>query len=359
MVLSMNNYRTLGASGLRVSPLALGTMTFGTEWGWGSDEATSRSIFDAYAERGGNFIDTANFYTGGTSETLLGRFMAGRRQRFVLATKYTLQMEPGNPNAGGNHRKNLVESVEASLQRLATDYIDLMWVHAWEFRTPVEEVMRALDDLVRQGKVLYAAASDTPAWKIAQANTLARLRGWTPFIATQVLYNLTERTCEFELVPMAEELGVAIQPWSPLAGGVLSGKYSRDDVTAEESQADAARHGMVKSMGFLTERNVEIAAAAGQIAGEIGATPSQVALRWLLDKPAVVAPIVGARKLSHLEDNLGALEVELSPAQTARLDELSAPDPIFPNNFGATPGFQAAVDGEEQIEGGFRDVYCR
>lgn len=357
MNLSLDHYHLLGASGVRVSPLALGTMTFGTEWGWGCDEETSRKIFEVYAERGGNFIDTANYYTAGTSETLLGRFMVGRRHRFVVATKYTLQMEAGNPNAGGNHRKNLVESVEASLRRLNTDYIDLLWVHAWEFRTPVEEVMRALDDLIRQGKVLYVAASDTPAWKIAEANTLARLRGWTPFIATQVLYNLTERTVEFELVPMAAEHGVAIQPWSPLAGGVLSGKYTRDDVGAEHTTADAARHGMVQNLGFLTERNLAIVEVVKEVAAAIGASPSQVALRWLLAKPGVTAPIIGARKLQHLEDNLGSLDIELTQEQMVKLDKVSAPEPIFPNKFGASDVFRSAVDGEEHIEGGFREVY--
>ena len=229
-ITSLDQYQLLGNSGLRVSPLALGAMTFGNDFGWGADEATSRQIFDYYVERGGNFIDTANNYMGGSSEQILGKFIAENRQRYVIATKYTTHMEPGNPNAGGNHRKNLFESVEASLRRLNTDYIDLLWVHAWEFRTPVEEVMRGLDDLVRQGKVLYVAASNTPAWKIAQANTLANLRGWTPFIAAQLLYNLVERTVEFEVVPMGSELGVAVQPMSPLAGGVLSGKYTRDDL---------------------------------------------------------------------------------------------------------------------------------
>ena len=218
-------YKLLGNSGLRVSELCLGTMTFGEDWGWGASKEDSRALFDAYREAGGNFIDTANFYTGGTSERFVGEFIASERDRFVVATKYTLTMRPGDPNASGNHRKNMIQSVEASLRRLGTDYIDLYWLHAWDYLTPVEEVMRGLDDLVRAGKVLYVGVSDTPAWIVSQANTLAALRGWTPFVGLQIEYSLIERTVERELLPMAEAFGLTILAWSPLGSGVLTGKY--------------------------------------------------------------------------------------------------------------------------------------
>lgn len=356
-ITSLDQYQLLGSSGLRVSPLALGAMTFGNDWGWGADEATSRQMFDYYVERGGNFIDTANNYTGGTSEKFVGKFIADNRQRYVLATKYTTHMEPGNPNAGGNQRKNLFESVEASLRRMNTDYIDLLWVHSWDFRSPVEEVMRGMDDLVRQGKVHYIAASDTAAWKIAQANTVADIRGWTPFIATQTLYNLLDRTVEHEIVPMARELGVAVQPWSPLGHGVLSGKYTRDDLESLSSGADSARYQLAQGSGMLTEQNLAIVETVSSIADELGASPSQVALRWVLDRPGVVAPIVGARKLSHLEDNLGCLNIELNDEQQQRLDTATKPQPIFPNHLYTSGTMSRAIDAGMNIRGGYRDMF--
>src|SRR6476646_5332605 len=219
------NYRLLGKSGLRVSEFCLGTMTFGEDWDWGSSKDDAKKIYDAFREAGGNFIDTANFYTCGTSETFLGEFMKGHRESVVLATKYTNAAPGTDPNAAGNHRKSMVQAVEASLKRLKTDYIDLYWVHIWDGLTPVEEVMRGLDDLVRQGKVLYVGISDAPAWWIAQANTLASLRGWSPFIGLQIEYSLIERTVERELIPMAKALNIGVTAWSPLAGGVLTGKY--------------------------------------------------------------------------------------------------------------------------------------
>ncbi|WP_343715635.1 aldo/keto reductase, partial [Inquilinus sp.] len=228
--LSLDHYRLLGRSGLRVSPLALGAMTFGTDWGWGADEAEVRRIVDAYVDRGGNFIDTANQYTEGTSERLVGKFAADRRDRLVIATKYTLPLRHGDPNAGGNHRKSLVRSVESSLQRMRTDYIDLLYLHAWDFTTPVEEILRAMDDVVRAGKVLYVAISDAPAWQVARMQTIADLRGWSPLIALQIEYSLIERTVERDLIPMARELGLGVIPWSPLASGVLTGKYGRADL---------------------------------------------------------------------------------------------------------------------------------
>src|SRR3982075_3200839 len=240
-------YRLLGNSGLRVSEAALGTMTFGDDWGWGSAKEEARNVYDAFREAGGNFIDTANLYTNGTSESFLGEFMKDHRQSVVLATKYTNAMPGTDPNAAGNHRKNMVQALEASLKRLRTDYVDLYWVHIWDQITPVEEVMRGLDDLVRQGKVLYVGISDAPAWWIAQANTLAALRDWTQFTGLQIEYNLIERTVERELVPMAKALNLGVLAWSPLAKGVLTGKYQ------SEGKADGARLSIEGMKEFLPQ----------------------------------------------------------------------------------------------------------
>lgn len=375
---ALDNYVLLGASGLRVSPLCLGTMTFGTEWGWGADKDDSRAIFAAYAEKGGNFIDTANRYTQGTSEEYVGDFVreerwAGGRERYVIATKCTLNMREGDPNAGGNHRKNIVQSVEASLRRLKTDYIDLFWIHVWEFRTPVEETMRALDDLVRAGKLLYIGISDVPAWKVAQANTLAALRGWTSFCALQIEYSLIERTVERELMPMARELGIGVTPWSPLAGGVLSGKYNlakaRAQAAGEEMQWEEGTRAQRLKDGLSGEdgpRRLGIAQSALDVATELGfdpdapagtaqATPSQVALAWLLRQPGVSSPIIGARTLAQVEDNLGALALAsegsaLTEEHCERLSEVSKVDPGFPMRFLNNPGLRQILDGGTVIE---------
>jgi aryl-alcohol dehydrogenase-like predicted oxidoreductase len=319
-------YKLLGNSGLRVSELCLGTMTFGTEWNFGSDKKESRQVFDAFVERGGNFLDTANRYTDGTSETMLGEFLGERRDRFVVATKFTLNMRRGDPNAGGNHRKNLMQSLDASLKRLRTDYIDLYWVHAWDMLTPVEELVRALDDVVRAGKVRYVGVSDFPAWLVAQANTLAALRGWTPFVGLQIEYSLIERTVERELIPMAQHLGLGITPWSPLAGGLLTGKYARPDNDATPGRKEWTEE-------RLTERNVAIVKEVQAVAQQIGRSPAQVALNWLTRQPQVVAPIIGARTVKQLDDNFGCLDFTLSPEQMNRLDEVSKIDLGFPMAF--------------------------
>lgn len=332
--LKLDDYRLLGRSGLRVSPLCLGTMTFGTEWGWGADRETSKQVFDTYARHGGNFIDTANFYTQGTSETFLADFLGAERERFVVATKYTLGMRRGDPNSGGNHRKSMVQSLEASLKRLKTDYIDLYWVHCWDYTTPVEEVMRALDDLVRAGKILYLGVSDVPAWLIARSQTMAELRGWTRFVALQVEYSLIERTVERELTPMAEALGIGVLPWSPLGGGVLTGKYSRADLAAQQQAGFDPKQlkGDNRPMG-LTEKKIAAAEAVQVIAQETGRSPAQIALNWLLAKPNVVSPILGARKVGQLEDNLGSLAFALSPEHLQGLDEATAIERGFPHDF--------------------------
>ncbi|TBU71817.1 aldo/keto reductase [Pseudomonas daroniae] len=343
---ALDQYRLLGRSGLRVSPLALGTMTFGTEWGWGADDAEARRIFDAYVDRGGNFIDTAVNYTNGTSERILGGLIKDKRDRIVLSTKFTMAREQGNPNSGGNHRFNLVRSVEASLRQLDTDRIDLLHVHAWDFTTTPEEVLRSLDDLVRAGKILYVAICNTPAWRVAQMQAIADLRGWSPFVALQIEYSLVERTVEHELVPMAQALGLGILPWSPLGGGILTGKYSRADLS-DENAADVSptRKGVIASTGHLNERALAIADVVGEIAEELGASRSQVALAWTLCNPAVVSPIVGARTLAQAEDNFGALSIAFTDAQLARLNEASALAPIFPERFMGRPMAQQLMFG--------------
>jgi aryl-alcohol dehydrogenase-like predicted oxidoreductase len=331
-------FKLLGNSGLRVSEMALGTMTFGSDWGWGADEKESRRIFDTYVDRGGNFIDTANQYTNGTSERLIGEFAAEKRERLVIATKYSSSTREGDPNSGGNHRKSMVHSVEESLRRLKTDYIDLLYLHIWDFTTPVEEILRGMDDLVRSGKVFYVGISDTPAWQVSRMQTIAELRGWAPLIALQIEYSLVERTVERELIPMALEMGLGVIPWSPLAGGVLSGKYKPTDLE-HSSSADPAgtRKNVAIAHGLLTERSLAIAGVVQEVAAEIDRTPSQVALAWVLLRPGVAAPIIGARTLEQLEDNLLAMEVELTEEQCTRLDSVSAIELGFPHDFFKLP----------------------
>src|SRR6202047_5014602 len=297
-------YKLLGKSGLRVSELCLGTMTFGEDWGWGSSKEESRKVYDAFLEAGGNFIDTANVYTKGTSERLLGEFMAGHRERIVLATKYT-NAAPGNdPNAAGNHRKSMMQSVEASLKRLKTDYIDLYLLHILDQLTPIEEVMRAFDDLVRQGKILYADVSDMPAWLVAKANTLADLRGWTPFVGLQIEYSLIERTPEAELMPMATDLGLGVTAWSPLAGGILTGKQLEAGGAKDSRQNDP---GFKQFMASDTRKEA-IAREVVAVARECGHSPAQVALAWLRQRAPPVIPILGARKLAQVKDNLACVD---------------------------------------------------
>lgn len=329
------NYRLLGRSGLRVSELALGTMTFGEDWGWGASKEESRRQFDAFAELGGNFIDTANRYTEGTSERFVGEFIASDRDRFVVATKYTLFDRKGDPNFSGNHRKNMMRSVRESLKRLGTDHIDLLWVHMWDFTTRVDEVMRGLDDLVRQGTVHYVGVSDTPAWIVAQANTLADLEGWSPFVALQLRYSLIDRAAERDLLPMARAFDLGVTPWSVLGAGVLSGKYNDGQQATGRAAAGGAK----------VERNLQIAGVAAGIAKEIGATPSQVAIAWAMQQTGVVIPILGARTSTQLADNLGALDVTLSAEHLAWLERASAFDIGFPHEFTRTANIRDLMFG--------------
>jgi len=338
------NYRLFGNSGLRVSEISLGTMTFGEDWGWGSSKDEARKIYDAYRDAGGNFIDTANLYTNGTSETLLGEFMRDHRNSIVLATKYT-NAAPGNDaNAAGNHRKSMVQAVEASLRRLNTDYIDLYWMHVWDQLTPVEEVMRAFDDLVTQGKVLYTGVSDAPAWWIAQANTLAELRGWTPFIGLQIEYSLIERTVERELIPMAKTFNLGLVAWSPLAGGLLSGKYHSGSAKDARYTSDMGKE--FKRTGEGPDR---IVAAVQKVSQQVGRPAAQVALAWLRYRDIPVIPIIGARRITQLQDNLASLELNLMPEQLATLNEASAIELGFPGDFYAKDLVKTFT------YGGFRD----
>jgi aryl-alcohol dehydrogenase-like predicted oxidoreductase len=328
--MALNHYVTIGNSGLRVSPFCLGAMTFGEDWGWGSSVAESETIMGRFLERGGNFIDTANVYTKGHSEKIIGDFIGrdrARRDRVVIATKFFGNLYPGDPNAGGAGRKNIVASCEQSLRRLQTDYIDLYWMHCWDRFTPIEETMRALDDLVASGKVRYIGLSDTPAWKVAHAQTIARFRGWAPLVALQIEYSLLERTVEGELIPMALEMGLGVTPWSPLKSGALSGKYTREN----SATAKADRGERVTTS--LNERVFAIIDELQAIAKELQATPAAVALAWVQGRPGVASTIIGARRLDQLEQNLAALDITLNLEQVARLDKLSKPTLSFPMQF--------------------------
>ncbi len=316
-------YRLLGSSGLRVAELSLGSMTFGENWGWGAAEPEARRVYDAYREAGGNFIDTANIYTDGTSETFLGEFVRGHRERIVLATKFANAAPGDDPNAAGNHRKAMIHSLEGSLKRLRTDYVDLYWVHIWDGLTPADEIMRGLDDLVRQGKVLYVGISDAPAWLVAHANTLADLRGWSRFVGLQVEYSLLERTPERELLPMARALGIGVTAWSPLAGGMLTGKYRAGGETGGRYDDPDMRQFLP-----VEERRDRVVDAVLAVATEVERSPSQVALAWLRRRGVI--PIVGARTVEQLRDNLASVELTLDDDQTRRLDEASRIDLGFP-----------------------------
>jgi aryl-alcohol dehydrogenase-like predicted oxidoreductase len=327
--LTLDSYRLLGRSGLRVSPLALGTMTFGAVWG--SEEAESQQIFDAYVERGGNFIDTAGHYAQGRSETLTGRFARGKRDRLVISTKYSLAVQPGDPNAAGNSRKSMMRSVEDSLKRLETDYIDLLFLHVWDETTPADEILRGFDDLVRQGKVLYTGISDTPAWQVARLQTMAELRGWTQLAALQVEYSLLQRTTERDLIPAARALGMAMMPWSPLANGLLSGKYATNAASSDEPAG--GRREVITASGRVTPSAVAVATALKRIADAAGVSSAQVAIAWTLGNPAVTSTIIGARSLRQLNDNLGALQVILGEDQRKQLDDISRIELGFPHDF--------------------------
>lgn len=323
----MLRYKLLGRSGLRVSEICLGTMSFGQDWPFGADEATSHQILDVYAEAGGNFLDTANKYHNGQTEEYLGHWLQGKRDRMVVATKYTLAMDHTDPNAAGNQRKNMMQAVEGSLKRMQTDYIDLLWVHAYDNDTPFEETMRALDDLVRMGKIHYIGISDTPAWVVSASNVFAELRGWSAFVALQVEYNLLARTPERDLLPMAQHFGMSVTAWAPLAGGVLTGKYTRG------GENDSLRKAGNEGSNRTSEHNLSIARKVDKIADAMGVTSAQVATAWVMAQGYRHIPIVGARKVSQIQDILGAPQVKLSKADLSRLDELTQIELGFPHQF--------------------------
>jgi aryl-alcohol dehydrogenase-like predicted oxidoreductase len=345
-------YYLLGKSGLRVSELALGAMSFGTEWGWGIEINEARKLLDLYIENGGNFVDTANVYTNGSSEKMLGEVLGEKRQQIVLSTKYTMNTHPGDANGGGNHRKSMVRSVETSLQRLRTDYIDLLYLHVWDGTTPVEEILRAMDDLVRVGKVLYVGISDTPAWQISRMQAIADLRGWSPLVALQIEYSLVERTTERDLIPMADEMGLGVVPWSPLGGGLLSGKYSKQDFLNKSASTgfQGSRKAGIETLGRFTERNLQIVDEVKNVASEVQKSPAQVALAWLLSKSMVTSVLLGASKLAQLENNLGALETRLSADQIKRLDDVSSVEMGFPHAILANPTIRQTISGGVEVD---------
>ena len=316
-------YKLLGRSGLKVSELCLGTMGFGTEAGWGADKETSFAIMDAFAEAGGNFVDTANMYKVGTSEKIIGEYLGNHdRDYFVVATKYSLKDNFTNPNASGNNRKNMMRSVEASLKKLKTEFIDILYLHIWDDLTPMDEVLRGMDDLVRQGKINYAAISDTAAWMVAKGNTMAELMGWSQFVALQVEYSLIARTPERELIPMAKHFGMTVTPWAPLGGGVLTGKYLRGE--AGRIKPESKRR---------NEQSEAVTRAVVEIATELGVSPGNVALKWTMQQGFSSIPIVGATKVQQLEDNLKTVDVELSDAHLQKLNAASAIELGFPGDF--------------------------
>jgi aryl-alcohol dehydrogenase-like predicted oxidoreductase len=324
----LNRYVTLGRSGLRVSPLCLGAMTFGNDWNWGASVKDSELILDRYLDAGGNFIDTANLYTNGHSEKIIGDHLGrhqAKRHQTVIATKFFGNMRAGDPNAGGAGRKNIYWACEESLRRLQTDYIDLYWMHAWDRHTPIEETMRALDDLVAAGKVRYIGFSDTPAWKVAHAQLLAQFKHWSPLIALQMEYSLLERTIEGEMLPLAHEFGLGLTPWGPLRAGVLSGKYRRNK-TPEETLRGS------NNVEKLDDKAYAVIDALLDIAAQLDTTPARVALQWVCGQPGITSPIIGARTLAQLEDNIAALDITLTAQQRTYLNELTEPVKTFPTS---------------------------
>lgn len=344
--MALDHYITLGSSGLKISPFCLGAMTFGEAWGIGVGADECGRIMDRYFGLGGNFIDTANIYNKGQSETIIGDYLAARpgaRDRTIIGTKFAGNSRPGDPNAGGASRKNIIAACEESLARLRTDYIDLYWMHWPDPFTPIAETMDCLNDLVRSGKVRYIGFSDTPAWKCTQAQMMASLRNWAPLAGVQIEYSLIERTAEGELLPMAQELGLGVVSWSPLAAGALSGKYTRDSRDA----GSAFRNASLASR--LDERAFTIIDILKDIAAELGTIPARVALAWVLAQPGVAAPILGAKTLDQFEDNLLALELQLSPEQIGRLTAASKPQLNFPINISG--GFDAVSYGGMTVNG--------
>jgi aryl-alcohol dehydrogenase-like predicted oxidoreductase len=325
-------------------------MTFGTQWGWGSEENTARTIFDRYIEAGGNFLDTADGYTNGQSEEMLGKFIGelGLRDQVVLATKFTFNALQGNPNTGGNGRKNIYRALDASLRRLKTDFIDLYWLHAWDTVTPVEEVVSTLNDLVRHGKIRHYGFSDTPAWYLARAKTLAEKEGKEALVALQLEYSLIERNIEREHIPAAQELGMAVCPWSPIAGGFLSGRYKREgDSGTGEGRLEIQKGNPI--FNRFKDRNWRVLDALLAVAKELGRKPAQVALNWVATQPGITSTIIGATKTEQLADNLAAIEFTIPTELRRRLDEASALESVHPYVFFGGP-IQTMIHGGASVE---------
>ncbi len=329
-------YQSLGSSGLRVSELSLGTMTFGDDLGWGADRKEVNAQFDAYREAGGNFIDTADVYTGGTAEKMVGELIAGDRDRYVIGTKYTLATGK-DPNRAGNQRKNMHRALKESLERLQTDHVDLFWVHMWDARTPSHEVLRGLDDLMRQGRIHHIGISDAPAWVVSRLATLAQERDWPPVTAVQLQYGLTRRTPERELLPMAANLGIGVTAWGTLGRGILTGKY------LDRPPGEGGKRRLDVQGSELQDDEVRIATAVQEIAKDLDATPAQVATRWVLDRPGAIIPIIGATRGSQLQDTMHALELEIPSSHQKRLDEASAIEHGFPTDFLAETKMQKMI----------------
>jgi len=349
--MSLDSYVTLGRSGLKVSPISLGAMTFGEDLGWGSSVEDSNTIMDRYIDRGGNLIDTANMYTKSHSEKIVGDHIGrdhAKRDRLVLSTKFSGSLYPGDPNGGGSSRKSIIEQCENSLRRLQTDYIDLYWLHNWDRHTPIDETMAALDALVQAGKVRYLGVSDTPAWKIVEGSMLARFRGWAPFIALQVEYSLLARSVEQELIPMAREFGIGVMPWSPLKAGLLTGKFTRDNAGSNEGTRSADR------ADLFTEDTFTLIDELTAVASKHDTTVARVALNWVTKQPGVDSTIIGARTLAQLEDNIGATELTLEQAELDHLTALTKPEFTFPQNL--EPAFPAIHHGGASVNGDYADA---
>ena len=350
----IHEYRTLGRTGLKVAPVGLGVMTYG----WGADKQAARGMFDLYRARGGNFIDTADGYGGGESERWLGEFVhdSGSRDELVIATKFSFNPQAGNPNAGGNGRKNILRALEGSLRRLQTDYVDLYYLHAWDRVTPVAEVMRTLDDLVRAGKIRHIGLSDVPAWYAARAQTIAEERDWEPVAALQLEYSLISRSMEREHLPLAQDTGISIVPWSPLGSGFLTGKYRRENgrITGSGRVVDQKdSENPVLAKFARREQNWGVLETLLQSADQLGKTPTEVALAWVMGRPQITSVLVGATRQEQLELNLGALDLRLPDEVTGRLDEAGRPESTELDHF-FEPTMQAMLTGGVEVRPGVR-----
>ncbi len=341
--MKLNEYTTLGRTGLRVSPLCLGAMGFGNGWGWGADEKVSQQMLDMYIEAGGNFIDSADGYQMGQSEEIVGKYVAEKnlRDKVAIATKFTFGAQQGNPNAGGNGRKNISRALEGSLRRLKTDYIDLYYLHSWDLVTPLEEVLNTLTDLIHEGKIRYFGMSDTPAWYFTRMQTLAEQQGKERVATLQLEYSLAERNIEREHIPAAQELGIGLCPWSPLAGGLLTGKYRRE---GNRGVGDGRLTMPNPIFNKFTEHNWRVLDALLDVSKQIGKPPAQVALNWLATQPGVTSIILGATKAAQLADNLASLDFSIPAELRKRLTDVGQPEAVHPYNFYA-PWMQARIGG--------------